>query len=124
MPATTASASKGTVLFKQDVQDGQFKVTGANPRFWRSLQLAIMAGVDFPYLLYKIETDGAVEMVTEYREGVRCRWLLPGDILDFIFNPERFWLEASFFDSSGNNRQDDFLSWQDTGSTFCLFGWP
>ena len=43
-----------------------------------------------------------IEAVTEYPEGVRCRWFLPGDILHFIFNPKRFHLEPSFFNFSSN----------------------
>ena len=35
--------------------------------------------------------------VTSYRLGHRCRWLLPGDILHFIHNPNRRRLEPSFF---------------------------
>ncbi len=109
------------VEFKQDLRDGRFKIMEINPRFWGSLQLSILAGVDFPYLLYKMEMDGDIKPVTEYQEGVRCRWLLPGDMLHFICNPKRFQLEPSFFDFSKNNRQDDFVSWQDPGPTLGFF---
>jgi predicted ATP-grasp superfamily ATP-dependent carboligase len=109
------------VEFKQDVRDGQFKVMEVNPRFWGSLQLSILAGVDFPYLLYKMEMEGDIGPVTDYQKGVRCRWLLPGDILHFIANPRRFQLEPSFFDFSKNNRQDDFISWEDPGPTLGFF---
>lgn len=46
-----------------------------NPRFWGSLQLAIDAGVDFPALLLAMSTE-EVAPVSEFREGVRLRWLL------------------------------------------------
>lgn len=107
--------------FKEDPRDGQYKIMEINPRFWGSLQLSILAGVDFPYLLYKMVMDGDVEPVTDYREGVRCRWLLPGDILHFVCNPKRFELEPSFFNFSKNNRQDDFISWRDPGPTLGFF---
>jgi predicted ATP-grasp superfamily ATP-dependent carboligase len=109
------------VEFKQDPRDDQFKIMEINPRFWGSLQLSILAGVDFPYLLYKMEMDGDIEPVTSYKEGIRCRWLLPGDILHFILNPNRFSLEPSFFNFSKNNRQDDFISLKDPGPTFGFF---
>jgi len=109
------------VEFKEDPRDGQYKIMEINPRFWGSLQLSILAGVDFPYLLYKMRMDGDVEPVTEYPEGLRCRWLLPGDILHFICNPQRFKLKPSFFNFSRNNRQDDFISWQDPGPTLGFF---
>jgi predicted ATP-grasp superfamily ATP-dependent carboligase len=51
-----------------------------NGRFWGSLQLAVDAGVNFPFLLFKMAM-GRPEAVPEngYRAGVKCRWLL-GDL--------------------------------------------
>lgn len=65
----------------------EFKVTGdgtpylmeINTRFWGSLQLAVDAGVDFPWLLYQMASDARPNPVDNYRPGVRLRWLL-GDI--------------------------------------------
>jgi predicted ATP-grasp superfamily ATP-dependent carboligase len=50
-----------------------------NGRFWNSLPLAIYAGVDFPALLAEIAERGDCNVVSTYREGVRCRWFL-GDV--------------------------------------------
>jgi predicted ATP-grasp superfamily ATP-dependent carboligase len=50
-----------------------------NGRFWGSLQLAIDAGVDFPWLLYQLATGRDLDKVNGYATGVRCRWLL-GDL--------------------------------------------
>lgn len=47
-----------------------------NTRFWGSLQLAIDAGVDFPWLLYKLACGEQPDPVTDYSKGVRLRWLL------------------------------------------------
>jgi predicted ATP-grasp superfamily ATP-dependent carboligase len=109
------------VEFKEDPRDGQYKIMEINPRFWGSLPLAILAGVDFPYLLYRMVMDGDVEPVMNYPEGVRCRWLLPGDILHFIWNPQRFRLKPSFFNFSKNNRHDDFISLEDPFPTLGFF---
>jgi hypothetical protein len=65
----------------------EFKVTDngspylmeVNTRFWGSLQLAIDAGVDFPWLLYQLACDTRPDAVAEFRPGIRLRWLL-GDI--------------------------------------------
>lgn len=54
-----------------------------NARFWGSLQLAIDAGVDFPYLLYRLATGEQLERITQYTIGTRNRWLL-GD-LDHLY---------------------------------------
>jgi predicted ATP-grasp superfamily ATP-dependent carboligase len=54
-----------------------------NARFWGSLQLAIDAGVDFPWLLYRMALGIKIEEVKDYKVGVRSRWLL-GD-LDHLY---------------------------------------
>lgn len=85
------------VEFKIDKKDGAPKLMEVNGRFWGSLPLAIVAGVDFPYLLHKMVTEGDVEPVFEYKTGVKCRWLIPGDIL---------WFMASL--RNGNDKKNAF----------------
>jgi predicted ATP-grasp superfamily ATP-dependent carboligase len=63
--------------------DGRPFLMEINTRFWGSLQLAIDAGVDFPWLLYRIASGEKVEPVESYRTGIRLRWLL-GD-LDHLY---------------------------------------
>jgi len=103
------------VEFRIDARDGTPKLMEVNPRFWGSLQLSILAGVDFPYLLYKMIIDGDVEPVLDYKEGVRCRWLLPGDILWFLSAPNKL---KNFKEFLKFNTPDDILSWEDPGPTF------
>jgi predicted ATP-grasp superfamily ATP-dependent carboligase len=83
--------------FKQDPKDGIFKLIEVNPRFVGSIQLAISAGIDFPNLLVDAFVYKKNHKKTEYKENVYCRWLLPGDILHFINNKERFRLNPGFF---------------------------
>jgi predicted ATP-grasp superfamily ATP-dependent carboligase len=85
------------VEFKQDPRDNSIKLLEINPRFWGSLQLAISSGIDFPYLLYRMAVDGDISPVFNYEIGKRCRWLLPGDMLHYLANPDRFHLEPGFF---------------------------
>ena len=54
-----------------------------NGRFWHSLALACVAGVDFPALVARMAEDGDVPMADHLRSGVRCRWLL-GDFRHLI----------------------------------------
>lgn len=98
------------VEFKIDIRDGKPKLLEVNPRFWGSLQLAIESGIDFPLLLFKMAMDGDVETVVTYNIGVRCRWLIPGDLLHFIKNPERLRLKPNFFDFK---IKDDIISLKD-----------
>lgn len=67
------------VEFKRDLRDGRPKLMEINGRFWGSLQLAIDAGVDFPRILIDSLTAPLTRPLTEYRTGVRTRWLW-GDI--------------------------------------------
>jgi predicted ATP-grasp superfamily ATP-dependent carboligase len=57
-------------------RDGTPTLMEVNGRFWNSLALAIYAGVDFPVLLARLAEDRSVEHRTNYRAGVRCRWLV------------------------------------------------
>lgn len=109
------------VEFMVDPRDGRPKLMEVNPRFWASLQLAVSAGVDFPYLLYRMALDGDVEPVLEYRAGVRCRWLLPGDLLHFLANPRRWHLEPGFFDFFARDTGYDIISPRDPGPVLGFF---
>lgn len=59
--------------------DGTPYLMEINTRFWGSLQLAVDAGVDFPWLLYQLACGDKPDSVEDYRTGVRLRWLL-GDL--------------------------------------------
>ncbi|NIM03350.1 carboxylate--amine ligase [bacterium] len=69
------------VEFRSDNRDNKFKLIEVNGRWWGSLPLAIASGVDFPYLLHKMVTEGDVEPVTKYKIGIKCRLLIPNDLL-------------------------------------------
>jgi predicted ATP-grasp superfamily ATP-dependent carboligase len=60
--------------------DGTPYLMEVNGRFWGSLQLAIDAGVDFPWLLYELATGKTLERIDGYKIGVKNRWLL-GDLV-------------------------------------------
>ena len=70
------------VEFKVSV-DGTPYLMEINGRFWGSLQLAVDAGVDFPYMLYQLAVGDKVEFSGDYRTGIKSRWLL-GD-LDHLY---------------------------------------
>jgi hypothetical protein len=98
-----------------------------NPRFWGSLQLAIVSGVDFPYLILKMAKRESFEPILHYTVGKRFRWLLLGDLLHFFYNPDRFHLHPSFFDFFDSNTcydivsKDDPLPFLGSAATFFTF---
>lgn len=98
------------VEFKIDPRDGKPKLLEINPRLWGSLELAVRSGVDIPYMLYKLQKDGDVEPRMDYKVGVRCRWLIPGDLMHFLTNPDRFKMIGEFFRRTDG---DDIISLKD-----------
>jgi predicted ATP-grasp superfamily ATP-dependent carboligase len=99
--------------FKVDPRDGIPKLMEVNPRFWGSLHLAIISGVDFPYLILKMARGDQFDPVLGYTVGKRCRWLLFGDILHFLSNPHRFHLDPSFFHFFDPDTSYDIISQED-----------
>jgi predicted ATP-grasp superfamily ATP-dependent carboligase len=68
------------VEFKVDRQSHVPMLMEINGRFWGSLQLAIDAGLNFPYLLYQAMNGIPVTVPNNaYRIGTKSRWLL-GDL--------------------------------------------
>ena len=114
------------VEFKIDSRDGVPKLLEVNPRFWGSLALAVDSGVNFPYLLTLAALDIPFEPVTRYKVGHRTRWLLPGDLLHFIQNPDRFRMDPSFFRFNEPNLTYDICDrtdpWPTVGAILSL--WP
>jgi len=86
------------VEFMEDPRTGEALLFEVNPRFWASIQLAITCGVDFPYLLYQLAMGQPVPETHVYTLGRRCRWLVLGDLLHFLVNPDRDKLDPPFFD--------------------------
>jgi predicted ATP-grasp superfamily ATP-dependent carboligase len=62
------------VEFKVDKLDGVPKLMEINGRLWGSLQLAIDAGVNFPFLFYRLAMGEDVPPQFTYQVGVRSRW--------------------------------------------------
>jgi predicted ATP-grasp superfamily ATP-dependent carboligase len=65
--------------YKQDGATGDRFLMEVNGRFWGSLQLAVDAGVDFPYLSCELALGRRPDVPQRYRVGVQNRWLL-GDL--------------------------------------------
>lgn len=62
------------IEYKRDDRTGRNCLMEINPRFWGSLQLAIDAGVDFPWYLLQASMGHDVPTVTHWRTGIRSRW--------------------------------------------------
>jgi len=110
------------VEFKLDSRDKKPKLMEINPRFWGSLQLAIASGVDFPYLLYKMEIEGDVKPVNSYKVGVKCRHLFRDISIarQYVLGSKnklaRLFDFLKFFEP---NLHYDVMSFRDPGPAFC-----
>ncbi|NLE94216.1 MAG: hypothetical protein GX600_00845 [Dehalococcoidia bacterium] len=60
--------------------DGEFKLMEINGRFWRTLQLSIFCGVNFPCLAAAMYEGGKIEpdLELQYPEGLKLRSPLDG----------------------------------------------
>lgn len=97
------------VEFKKDFRDNEFKLMEINPKFWGSLDLAIVSGVDFPNLTVRMAVNGDVEPVFKYKIGIKFRWLFPDDFLHLLANPNSAnSFIADFFDK--NTKHNVWLS--------------
>jgi predicted ATP-grasp superfamily ATP-dependent carboligase len=68
--------------------DGEPYLLEVNARFWATLQLAVDAGVDFPWLLHELAVGRTPMPIDSYRAGVRSRWLI-GDVAHLLLTAAR-----------------------------------
>ena len=64
------------VEFRYDLRDNDYKLMEINPKFWGSLDLALAAGVDFPYYLCQMAQGETLKHSEEYDRNVRFHWPL------------------------------------------------
>jgi predicted ATP-grasp superfamily ATP-dependent carboligase len=102
------------VEFKLDEADNQFKLMEINPKFWGSLDLAIAAGVDFPYDLARMSRGEAIEYSEEYKRGLRYQWPIE-DLICVKSHPSYFW---PFFKDLCNFKVKKNITIRDLNPTF------
>jgi predicted ATP-grasp superfamily ATP-dependent carboligase len=112
----------GVAMVEYKVSDqGVAYLMEVNARFWGSLQLAVDAGVDFPYMLFQSTVGESPQFDGTYRIGIRNRWLL-GD-LDSLYLRLK-----STAGVAGNSRPRwralaDFLNFCDRNTYFEVNRW-
>jgi predicted ATP-grasp superfamily ATP-dependent carboligase len=85
----------GSIEFKKDDRDDQYKLIELNPRFWLQNIQATCAGVNFPYIYYLDCIGERVEPVLRFKENIRY-WDAYPDLGSFLANRRRG--EVSFFE--------------------------
>jgi len=61
------------IEYKVNERTGEKYLIEINGRFWGSLPLSIVSGVDFPRLLYEMYVKQYLQPVTVYKTGLYCR---------------------------------------------------
>ncbi|HWY38648.1 MAG TPA: ATP-grasp domain-containing protein [Bacteroidia bacterium] len=96
------------VEFKKH-SDGEYKLMEINPKFWGSLELALAAGVDFPYCLVQQQRGEKITENETYKQ-VRFQWLLNGELFHFFERPLSFFkIIGDLFRSKKDTRLSDPL---------------
>lgn len=107
------------VEFRVSEEQGPYLME-INTRFWGSLQLAIDAGVDFPWLLYQIASNKKVTTIESYKKNLRLRWAL-GDLdsLYILFKSNKISLKNkikalfAFITPFSRNTRHEVNRWSD-----------
>jgi predicted ATP-grasp superfamily ATP-dependent carboligase len=106
--------------FIEDPADGIPRLMEINPRYTRTIKIATVSGLDFPYIAYKVARDEEVPLSIDYKIG-RCLRFLPEDVLWFLASPERWSSKPSFFRFIDINTRGEIMSWADPGPALAFF---
>jgi hypothetical protein len=77
------------VEYRWDPATDRFWCIELTARFWGSLHHALYADVDFPRLLVDGFLGRLPEPAPSYRDGVRCRLLVPAEVGYVLLAPAR-----------------------------------
>jgi hypothetical protein len=80
----------------------------------------VAAGLEFPYLMYRMALGLPVEPQLTYRKGLYLRYFL-SDCVWFLRSPDRFKARPSFFWFFGRNLKYEIFSWADPAPTLAFF---
>ncbi|QKY70308.1 ATP-grasp domain-containing protein [Lentibacillus sp. CBA3610] len=85
------------VEFIVDQRTGEYFLMEINPRFSANIALAVQLGTDFPNVFAKLALNKKIDLLKNNKFEEYCQWLIPGDILNFVFNKDRFEQEIGYF---------------------------
>lgn len=102
----------GDCDFIVDPRDQVPKLMEVNPRFTRSIKILVVAGLDYPYALYRLALGLPVEPQKDYIKGLYLRYFL-SDCVWFLRSPNRLKAKPSWFKLFGKNMHEEIFSWAD-----------
>lgn len=105
-----------------DPRDGVPKLMEVNPRFPRSIKILVAAGLDFPYMLYRLALGLSGRPQFDYRKKLYMRYFL-SDCVWFLRSPERLRARPSFFWFVGRNLRYEIFSMSDPAPALAFLLW-
>jgi predicted ATP-grasp superfamily ATP-dependent carboligase len=75
------------VEFRLDPRDQTYKLMEINPKFWGTLPLSIVAGVNFAALACELALGNEVPETFEYSADICYRWLFPSELYALAQDP-------------------------------------
>ena len=93
------------VEFKQDERTGIFYLMEINAKFWGSLDLALVCGVNFPRMMIEGTEEKRV-YEKSFPQGKRFQWILNGDLFHLLERPRIF---GSFFKEVFRTKSDFWI---------------
>lgn len=91
-----------SVQYLLDQRDNTYKFIEINPRIWGSLESAIKAGIDFPFLMYQIALGKKPKPLWDYKEGLKFKWLICGEMYRLIKSENKLKLFTNLFNPDTN----------------------
>jgi predicted ATP-grasp superfamily ATP-dependent carboligase len=77
------------IEFKYDTKSKQYKLMEINPKFWGTLALSVAAGIDFPYLAYRMAVGEDVGGGHSFEENCVYRWVVPNELAHVLQSGNR-----------------------------------
>ena len=81
---------QGVLMLEFKYYKNNFYLIEVNPKFWGSLDLAIVSGSNFPISISKIYNNKINLINSNYRNNFNYQWPLDGDITHGILRPTNF----------------------------------
>ncbi|NMB34236.1 MAG: ATP-grasp domain-containing protein [Clostridium sp.] len=84
------------VEYMVDPRDGKPKLMEINPRLSATIRLSCFVGIDFPYLIIKNALGEETARIKNTKYEHYCQWLIPADMMNFLYNKDRFKQEHGY----------------------------
>ncbi len=90
-----------------DVRDNITKMFEINPSLWACTGSTIAAGIDVPYIMYKMALGDPLGVINDYKANQDFRWILFGDIAYFLKSENKLSICHDFFKFSNTKTDID-----------------